>query len=42
MVFTYQMTKNAIFDAITILNKRFYFIYIKAVKIYNIAPHAIQ
>lgn len=35
------MTENTIFDAITILNKRFYFNFIKVAKVYNVAIYTI-
>lgn len=37
----YQIKKDAIFDIIIVLNKKFYFTFIKAAKTYNIALYII-
>ena len=42
MASTYQMTENAISDAITALNEGFYSTPTKAAKAYNVAPRTVQ
>ncbi len=42
MAFTYQMTENAISDAISALNEGFYSTPTKAAKSYNVAPRTVQ
>lgn len=42
MASIYQITEDAISDAITTLNKRFYSTPTETVKVYNVAPCTIQ
>ena len=42
MASTYQMTEDAISDAITALNKGFYSTPTEATKAYNVAPRTVQ
>ena len=42
MASKYQMTEDAISDAITELNKGFYSTSIEAAKAYNVAPRMVQ